>query len=105
MRRNARMSCSGSRPSCVPADADWVTGEVVATDGESPSTSLIEKRGESGVKGWGFRVEAIGAPESRGNGPHFHSLIMEIPGILFGHGEVRSEEHTSELQSLRHIVC
>src|ERR1017187_9258266 len=54
MRRNARMSCSGSRPSWIAADADWATGEVVATDGESPSTSLIEKRGESSAKGRGI---------------------------------------------------
>src|ERR1017187_3037533 len=56
MRRNARMSCSGSRPSWIAADADWATVEVVATDGGSPSTSLIEKRGRTSAKGKRFRV-------------------------------------------------
>src|ERR1035441_2650037 len=36
---------------------------------------------------------AIGKPQCAGN--HFHRPILET----------RSEEHTSELQSLRHLVC
>src|SRR5262245_56014598 len=40
-----------------------------------------------------------------------HWLVWNIPGTSTGlpegvmQGELRSEEHTSELQSLRHLVC
>src|SRR5262245_63691395 len=32
-------------------------------------------------------------------GLHVRDLLLAVPGVL------RSEEHTSELQSLRHLVC
>src|SRR5215831_13670147 len=30
---------------------------------------------------------------------------MNLPGLVLYGGTIRSEEHTSELQSLRHLVC
>src|ERR1035438_6750107 len=45
--------------------------------------------------------------ESRGIGPHCHTNVVEIRfnGGLSSRAATRSEEHTSELQSLRHLVC
>src|ERR1035438_482705 len=39
---------------------------------------------------------------------HEVQAVREHPGVRIGHQEfdvARSEEHTSELQSLRHLVC
>src|SRR5262245_65048382 len=54
-----------------------------------------------------FRSELVPHPPVPGGG------VIARPAALEGvreqvrreHGEVRSEEHTSELQSLRHLVC
>src|ERR1035441_2318929 len=41
--------------------------------------------------------------------PESRPALSQVPGFVsqmtFGGGPLRSEEHTSELQSLRHIVC
>src|SRR5205814_4811877 len=34
-----------------------------------------------------------------------HALVMGTMAFQFANQRVRSEEHTSELQSLRHLVC
>src|SRR5438045_7544875 len=38
-------------------------------------------------------------------GEDFAYYLEKIPGCFFLVGVERSEEHTSELQSLRHLVC
>src|SRR5262245_63283111 len=43
----------------------------------------------------------LGIPE----GVEFHVLSFEGPDAYARIGGLRSEEHTSELQSLRHLVC
>src|SRR5438045_6363468 len=35
----------------------------------------------------------------------FGELVYQLNGVGWGGKVVRSEEHTSELQSLRHLVC
>src|ERR1035438_3942922 len=35
----------------------------------------------------------------------FRNITIQGKGTIDGQGSVRSEEHTSELQSLRHLVC
>src|SRR5438045_7649533 len=48
--------------------------------------------------------EALG--RKRANGPMLQLGPMRAPSITqWGKTSVRSEEHTSELQSLRHLVC
>src|SRR5690348_18102291 len=80
----------------------------------------IELRGEADPA---RAIEKIFAANGWGHGQwrdgiypfiHYHSMIHEALGIARGHakvqiggsgGEVRSEEHTSELQSPVHLVC
>src|ERR1039458_4967224 len=37
--------------------------------------------------------------------PLLHKFLLWTPGLLIASLAIRSEEHTSELQSLRHLVC
>src|ERR1035438_9163300 len=37
--------------------------------------------------------------------PHTEIDVILVNGVSVGFGHQRSEEHTSELQSLRHLVC
>src|ERR1035438_10104138 len=39
------------------------------------------------------------------SGGYRNRMPMEIVAVFEKHGFIRSEEHTSELQSLRHLVC
>src|SRR5437899_11005745 len=51
---------------------------------------------------FGFEVDANGYVR---NNSANASRYMTYCSFLSGQAEVRSEEHTSELQSLRHLVC
>src|SRR5258705_12339705 len=72
----------------------------------------------------GIRPDDAGDSIARGGGQHFGWILkntrcaddptrrhndadIEMPEVVveLGVPEVRSEEHTSELQSLRHLVC
>src|SRR5438045_5513122 len=69
-----------------------------------PSTTLFRspREGAPGDEPWQERVdvpqplEALGAPDHAGVLPERAPNLRRSP---------RSEEHTSELQSLRHLVC
>src|SRR5437899_4316988 len=57
---------------------------------------LLILHSELGVPGWLRAYEKLAR--------HFTVYVPSLPG--FGQsGRPRSEEHTSELQSLRHLVC
>src|SRR5438045_7504402 len=61
-----------------------------------PYTTLFRSRDGHGVRAPWSRV-----PRLYGHGRHGAAVAERLP-----HAEdVRSEEHTSELQSLRHLVC
>src|SRR5205814_3190235 len=47
----------------------------------------------------GFRVEVVPTAE------HWEAYWIPKSGFPLARGTTRSEEHTSELQSLRHLVC
>src|SRR2546425_9552209 len=62
-----------------------------------PYTPLFRSRAVTGIKG---NAEGRGLlVESRRNAPHLHRIDEHAVH------EVRSEEHTSELQSLAYLVC
>src|SRR5258705_10067039 len=74
-----------------------------------PYTTLFRSRGgDRGVAGHSVRVESREHPrDGRGLA---NPLIIIARTALRGSGGIskshhRSEEHTSELQSLRHLVC
>src|ERR1035441_11039396 len=54
------------------------------------TTNTVSRSSRETIEGYAMLVHAI-MPASRANGPGLRC--------------VRSEEHTSELQSLRHLVC
>src|SRR5262245_12624610 len=58
------------------------------------------------VRQRGARKRAVGvrAPLSLPNGPN-ERWSLDFVSDCFSDGRRRSEEHTSELQSLRHLVC
>src|SRR5205814_10318212 len=88
-----------------------------------PYTTLFRSRGEgepSIIKGMIDWVEAHYSVDRRrvyvagvSSGGYMTSILLSCYGDLFAAGMVggcwscsrRSEEHTSELQSLRHLVC
>src|SRR5947199_4373655 len=43
--------------------------------------------------------------KAAGEGPCIHHFAVEVDDLAAATREIRSEEHTSELQSLRHLVC
>src|SRR2546425_12128645 len=57
----------------------------------------------------GQRVVLIDAPQQRGKGKPQHVLLVGRAQIAMSvvvlRADVRSEEHTSELQSLAYLVC
>src|SRR5205814_9806663 len=76
-----------------------VAGRVA---GEDPSGAVAAVRGRGETDDG---QSSVGRPES-GNGVRPVDAVVE--GAAFDAGDVfapRSEEHTSELQSLRHLVC
>src|ERR1035441_3856487 len=99
--------------SCAPVDNGYVRGS--ATKG---SARRVEGRIASShhqhVAAWEYRTaEVEPAQELHPAGDTRHALIgnAELPLHVSPDGDedrgiaLRSEEHTSELQSLRHLVC
>src|ERR1035441_512314 len=65
-------------------------------------TALVKVTTDTGLTGWG-KPQAPLAPEVPGT-----IIDLLLRPVLLGcefAGDTRSEEHTSELQSLRHLVC
>src|SRR5258705_9484483 len=52
-----------------------------------------------------FRARAFSARSRSPRLPGRSRAACDPPGCAFSPGASRSEEHTSELQSLRHLVC
>src|SRR5471030_2348726 len=73
------------------------------------STAL--KRANSFCSRYGLRVPILLAPVAGASAPSLSIAVANAGGLascgalLMQPGEIRSEEHTSELQSLRHLVC
>src|SRR5262245_65032307 len=77
-----------------------------------PYTTLFRSRAEGACLGTGVCPRVVAARRGRGAGraPAVVSSRRARgdrarPALLRARGRVRSEEHTSELQSLRHLVC
>src|SRR5437899_3897207 len=67
-----------------------------------PYTTLFRSR----RKGNGALDQVVaGDAAQRYPGRTIPSLDREIGDAIHAEGQARSEEHTSELQSLRHLVC
>src|ERR1035438_1153685 len=61
----------------------------------------------AGVCGFGIGQSgalAAGGIPPEAMGPHY-DCVARLPGMRLKRSLLRSEEHTSELQSLRHLVC
>src|SRR5437899_994420 len=63
----------------------WLTGEKVMEYGDASGTALLDVK----TRKWSDKVLRAIDP----------GLLVKLPPLI------RSEEHTSELQSLRHLVC
>src|SRR5687768_18092466 len=75
-----------------------------------PYTTLFRSHLAEGPHGLGDRhVLARGAGELLGDVEGLRQEALDLAGALHEHlvlvGELRSEEHTSELQSRLHLVC
>src|SRR5262245_65394714 len=81
-----------------PPDPERDTGDLVALLGHlQVSRPVIVGMSQGARVALTF---ALRHPE------HVSALVLDGPPDCFGAGEPeRSEEHTSELQSLRHLVC
>src|SRR5205814_10654839 len=55
----------------------------------------------SGAPGGGGQIQVRGITAILGAGPP----LFVLDGVIISNDAIRSEEHTSELQSLRHLVC
>src|SRR5947199_9335831 len=83
----ATSGCSGASTTYVPPNS--VSGRVVNTEIGSPVPTTVN-----------VALAPIDLPiQSR------HLVGARRPVEAGGHRQDRSEEHTSELQSLRHLVC
>src|SRR5205814_4005266 len=69
------------------------------TDESPGETILYQGRTYKSYRGMG----SLGAMQTGSRDRY--SQEQELPGKLVPEGIERSEEHTSELQSLRHLVC
>src|SRR5258705_4395685 len=65
-----------------------------------PYTTLFRSRGSAGIRGKARERGCRRLPR----GHDHHSKTRQAPATAFTRFS-RSEEHTSELQSLRHLVC
>src|SRR5262245_63662426 len=73
--------------------------EICHTIGMTIPAALARRRSYSGpaLFSYGFRPFFLGAA--------LWSAVGVLLWVRQYFGEIRSEEHTSELQSLRHLVC
>src|SRR5262245_63554179 len=74
---------------------------VVRSDGWQPEPA---PEGAAGG-GPGRSLEGNEAQPPADPVPDYQRGAQAVPGVHRNAGESRSEEHTSELQSLRHLVC
>src|ERR1039458_9267518 len=79
------------------AGQDWLEGKGM--EKVYAHEMNLAKRLVAGLRGMdGVRLYCCGQLEN-----HLPTVLMNVEGM--DPGDVRSEEHTSELQSLRHLVC
>src|ERR1035438_2664848 len=80
-----------------PADLVLRNGKIVTMNPAAPAVQAIAVRGDK-IAGLGTNADA-----QKWIGPN--TKVIDLKGQLAIPGFIRSEEHTSELQSLRHLVC
>src|SRR5205814_7947039 len=81
-------------------DFQWQSREVVAGGGEA---SVCEANFVDGLTD--TQIEALFRVARNTDYGEIVAAAQRLRKATNGRGQVRSEEHTSELQSLRHIVC
>src|SRR5258705_6205190 len=88
----------------TPAGTGGVGGQVVVNDIIPPGTTAAT--GKLTVLS-NATISAIGTNAMKLNKGTATNDVLSVTGILTYGGtlSLRSEEHTSELQSLRHLVC
>src|SRR5262245_65253703 len=93
----------------LAGDLGWRGQECVLveqSDGSihQPRQDLVGIRTMEFCRRWGLVPAVEAAPYPR-DVPQDNVYVTSLTGYELGRERFRSEEHTSELQSLRHLVC
>src|ERR1035438_10754547 len=98
MRLSASLSLAVLAFASFTASAQTTAATPVATKSHKPAAQIIAPTPPMGWNSWNFFAGRVTDKDVRGAADQIVATGMKDAGY-------RSEEHTSELQSLRHLVC